>query len=151
MKKSIADFDSGNACYQSVHNLSSSRLLSENINIKIHRTVNRPFALYGCKTWCLTLRIKHRLRVSEHAVLRKMFVPKWDEVTVYWCWLHIEELHDLYSSQNIIRVTESRRIRWATHVARMAKRRGAYQILVMQLRERVHLQDPSIDTRINLK
>jgi hypothetical protein len=59
--------------------------------------------LYGCETWSLTLREEHRLRVFENRVLRRIFVPKRDEVTGEWRKLHNEELHILYFSQNIIR------------------------------------------------
>jgi len=59
--------------------------------------------------------------------LRRIFGPKRDEVTVDWRKLHNEELNDLYSSPNILRVINSRRMRWAGHVARM---RGVYRVLV---------------------
>jgi len=52
-------------------------------------------------------------------MLKKIFGPKRDEVTREWRKLHIEELHDLYCSPNIVRVIQSRRMRWARHVARM--------------------------------
>jgi hypothetical protein len=55
--------------------------------------------------------VKHRLRVFENRVLRRIFGPKWDEVTGEWRKLHNEELHDLYSSSSIIRVVKSRRMR----------------------------------------
>jgi hypothetical protein len=63
-------------------------------------------------------------------VLRRIFGPKRDEATGEWRRLHNEELHDLYSSPNIIRVIKSRRMRWARHVARMREKRGVYRILV---------------------
>jgi hypothetical protein len=72
--------------------------------------------LYGCGTWSLTLRQKHRLRVLENRVLRRIFGPKRDEVTVGWRRLHNEELHRLYSSPSLIKIIESRRTRWAGHV-----------------------------------
>ena len=53
-----------------------------------------------------------------------------DEVTGDWKKLHNEELNDLYSSPNIIRVAKSRRMRRAGHVARMGKRRGVYRVLL---------------------
>ena len=58
----------------------------------------------------------------ENRVLRRIFGPNVEEVTVEWRKLHNEELNDLYSSTNIIRVTKSRRMRWAEHVARMEER-----------------------------
>ena len=63
-------------------------------------------------------------------VLRRIFVPMTDEVTGEWRRLHNEELIDLYSSPNIVRVLKSRRIRWAGHVARMGEERWAYRFLV---------------------
>jgi hypothetical protein len=62
-------------------------------------------------------------------VLRRIFVPKSDEVRKEWRRLHNEELYALYSP-NITRVIQSRRMKWTGHVARMGKRRGAYRILV---------------------
>jgi hypothetical protein len=84
--------------------------------------------LYGCETWCLTLREEYRLRVFENRVLRRIFGPKRDVVTGDWRKLHKEELHNLYSSPN--RMIKSRRMRWAGHVARMGEKRNAYRILV---------------------
>jgi hypothetical protein len=51
-------------------------------------------------------------------------------VTGEWRKLHNKELHDLYSSSNIIRIIKSRRMRWAGHVARMGEKRNAYRLLV---------------------
>jgi hypothetical protein len=63
-------------------------------------------------------------------MLRKIFVPKRDEMTGEWRKLHNEELRDLYSSPSIIRIVKSRRMRWAGHVARMGEKRNAYRLLV---------------------
>jgi hypothetical protein len=68
--------NSGNACYYSVQNLLSSRLISKKLKAEIYKTVIFPFVLYGCKTWSLTLREEYRLRVFENRVLRKIFGPK---------------------------------------------------------------------------
>jgi hypothetical protein len=92
-----------NASYHSVQNLLSSKLLSKNLKIKIYRTIILPVVLYGCETWSLTLREECRLRV-----LRRVFGPKRDEVTREWRKLHNEELNDLYSLSNIVRVVKSR-------------------------------------------
>jgi hypothetical protein len=67
--------------------------------------------LYGCETWSLTLREEHRLRVFENRMLRRIFGPMRDEVTGDWRKLHNEELHNLYSSPNIIRMIKSKRLR----------------------------------------
>jgi len=64
------------------------------------------------------------LGVFENRVLRRIFGPKKDEVTRAWRKLHNEELNDLYSTPNIVRVIKSRRMRWAGHVARMGEMRG---------------------------
>jgi hypothetical protein len=77
--------------------------------------------------WSLTLREEQRLRVFENRVLRRIFVPKRDEATGEWRRLHNEELNDLYSSPNILRVIKSRRMGWAGHVARTGEKRGAYR------------------------
>jgi hypothetical protein len=86
--------------------------------------------LYGWETWSLTLREKHRLRVFENRVLRRIFAPKRDEVTGGCRKLHNEEPYNLYSSPSIIRMDKSRRMRFAWHVARMGEKRNAYRILV---------------------
>ena len=103
----------GNACYHSVQNLLSSSLLSKNLKIKIYnRTIILPVVLYGCETWSLTLREERKLRVFENMVLRRIFVPRRDEVTGEWRRLHNEELNDLYSSPNTVLVIKSKRMRW---------------------------------------
>ena len=86
--------------------------------------------MYECETWSLTLREELRLRVFKNRVLRRIFRPKGDEVTGEWRKLHEEELNDLFSSPNNVRVIKSRRMRWAGHVARMGERRGVYRVLV---------------------
>jgi hypothetical protein len=63
-------------------------------------------------------------------VLRRIFGPKRDKVTGEWRKLHNEELNDLYSIPNTVRVVKSRRMRWAGHVARMREDRGVYRVLV---------------------
>jgi hypothetical protein len=68
--------------------------------------------------------------VFENGVLRRIFVPKSYEVTGEWGKLHNEELSDLLSSPNIIRIITSRRMRWAGHVARMVENRNAYRLLM---------------------
>ena len=66
----------------------------------------------------------------EKRVLRRVFGPKRDEVTGEWRKLHNEELSDLYSLPNIVRVVKSRRMRWTGHVAHMGQGRGLYRVPV---------------------
>jgi hypothetical protein len=68
--------------------------------------------------------------VFENRVLRRIFGPKRDGVTGGWRKLHNEELHNLYSSLNIIGIIKSRRMKWAGHVARMGEKRNVYKLLV---------------------
>jgi len=82
---------SGNACYHSVQNLLSSRLLSKNLKIKIYRTIVLPVVFYGCEAWSLKLREERKLRMFENMVLRRLFGPRRDEVTGEWRRLHNEE------------------------------------------------------------
>ena len=66
----------------------------------------------------------------ENRVLRRVFGPKRDEVTGEWIKLHNEELMDIYSLPNIVRLVKSRRMRWAGYVARMGEGRGVHSVLV---------------------
>jgi hypothetical protein len=122
--------NSRNACYHSVQSVLSSRLLCRNLNVKIYKTIILPVALYGCETWSLALREEHRLGVFENWMLGRIFGSKSDEVTGEWRKLHNGELHNLYSSPDIIRQIRSRRMRWAGHVARMGERKNLYRVLV---------------------
>jgi hypothetical protein len=74
----------------------------------IRVTIILPVVLYGCETWSLTLREERRLRVFENRVLRRVFGPKRDEVTGERRKIRNEELNDLYSLPNIVRVVKSR-------------------------------------------
>jgi hypothetical protein len=92
--------------------------------------------LYGWETGWLTVR-----------VLGRIFGPKRDEVTGEWSRLHSEEFNDLYSSRNIVRVTKSRRMRWAGHVARMGRREAYTGFWCGDLREKDQLEDLGVDGR----
>jgi hypothetical protein len=108
----------------------SSRLLSKNVKVRIYKTIILPMVVYVCETWSLPVREEHKLRVFENRVLRRIFGPKRDGVTGGWRKLHNQELHNLYSSPNIIRIIKSRRMSWAGHVARMGEKRNVYRLLV---------------------
>jgi hypothetical protein len=93
--------NSRNACYHSVQNLLSSRLISKNLKNRINKTVILPVVLYGCEAWSLTLGEDHRLKIFENRVLREIFGPEREE-DGSWRKLHNDELHSLYSSRNIL-------------------------------------------------
>jgi hypothetical protein len=88
-----------------------------------------PIVLNGCETSSVTLREVHTLKVFEKTMLRTIFGPKRDEVIGGWRKLDNEELHNLYSSPNIIRITKSW-MRWRGHVARIEAKRSAYRVLL---------------------
>jgi hypothetical protein len=89
--------------------------------------------------------------VFENRVLRRIFGPKRNEARGEWRRLHNEELTDLYSSRNIIRVIKSRRIRWVGHVACMGENKGAYRILVGRPEGRRPLGRPRRRREDNIK
>jgi hypothetical protein len=88
---------------------------------------------------------------GANRVLGGIFGPKRDEITGELRRLHNEELNDLYSPPNIIRVIKSRRMRWVGHVARMAKGEVHTGSLLGKLMERDHLEDPGVDGSIILR
>jgi hypothetical protein len=110
-------------------------LLSNNLKIKIYRTIILPAALYGCETWSLILREERRLRVFGNRVLKGVFGPKRDEVTRERRKLHNEVLNDLYYSPNIVLLV------WETGEVCTRFRWG-------NLRERDRLEGPDVDGRI---
>jgi hypothetical protein len=93
-------------------------------------------------TWSLTLREEHSLKAFENRVLRRIFGPKRDEGTGEWRKLHNGELHNLYSSPDIIKQIKSRRMRWAGHVARMGEGRNVYRVLMGKPEGRRPLERP---------
>ena len=97
----------------------------------------------------VTLRKENRLRVFEYGVLRQINGPKTDEVTWAWRRLHIEELHDLQSSPDIIQVIKSRRTRWAVHVTRMGKVRAVFWCV--NLIEKGHLEHRGLYGKVTLQ
>jgi len=91
------------------------------------------------------LREERKLRVFENVVLRRIFRSRRDEVTGEWRRLRNEELNDLSSSRNIVRVIKSRRMRWAGHVVRMDVERGVYRVLVGKPERKNHWGDLGVD------
>jgi hypothetical protein len=86
--------------------------------------------------------------VFENRVLRRIFGPKRDKVTGEWRKLHNEELHNLYSSPDIIRQIKSRRMRWAGHVAHMGEERKCTRIWWEGPKERDHSEDQGVVGRM---
>jgi hypothetical protein len=123
----------------------------KNLKIKIYKTVILLVVLCGCGTWSLTLGEKHRLRVFEDRVLRKIFGPKREAERLWRKFHHNDELHNLYSSQNIVRVFKSRKMRWAKHVARMGEGKGVYKVLVGGPKVRAHWEDLDVGGWVTLR
>jgi hypothetical protein len=94
---------------------------------------------------------ERRLKICENKVLRRIFGPKRDEVTGEWRKLHNEELNNLYSLLNIVRVVKSRRTRWARRVARMGEGRGVHRFLVGNPEEKGPLGRPRPRLEDNIK
>jgi hypothetical protein len=86
--------------------------------------------LYGCETWSLILREEHRLRAFENRLLRRMFRPKSDEMMGPWRKLHNEDLHDLYSSPNIVRNDEVKENEVGMACSRHGHKRNTYTTFV---------------------
>jgi hypothetical protein len=118
----------------------------------MYRTIILPLVLYRCGTWSLILREKRRLRVFENRVLRRIFGPKRDEVIGEWRKIHIEELNNLYSSPNIVRVIKIEK-------NEMGEACNAYGGEEMRMQgfggetsgKRDHLGDPGVHGRIILR
>jgi hypothetical protein len=91
------------------------------------------------------------MRVFEHRVLRRIFGPTRAEVTGEWRKLHNRELHNLYSSPDIIRQIKSRRMRWARHVARMGEEETCRGFWWESTKEKVHLEDKGLDGMMGSK
>jgi hypothetical protein len=86
--------------------------MSKNVKTKIYKNIICSVVFNGCTTWSLTLREEHGLKVFEKKVLRRIFGPKRDEIIGGWRKLHNEEIRNLYSSLNKIRMINTRRMKW---------------------------------------
>ena len=94
---------------------------------------------------------KHRLKVFENRVLRRIFGAKRDGVTGKWGKLHNDELNDLYCSPNIVRVIKLRRMRWAGHVACKEVEERLYRVLVGKRKGKRPLGRPRCRWEDNIK
>jgi hypothetical protein len=117
-------------------------LLSGDVKVEIYRTIILPVVLCGCETWSVTLGEEHRPRVFGNRVLRGMFGPTRDEATEDCRKLQNGELHNLYSSVDIIRQIKSRKMRWAGHVPRMTEGRNLHKVLVGNPKGKRSLEKP---------
>jgi hypothetical protein len=123
------------------------------IKIKIQSlNIILPVVLYGFEASSLKGREERRLRVLESRVLKKVFGPKWEELTGGWRTLYNEELLDSYSSQNIIKLIKQTKVRWLRHVTRMGKKNNASTLLVGQTegRKQIARERPEWEIIFNL-
>jgi hypothetical protein len=95
--------------------------------------------------------IKNITSLFENRVLRRIFGPKWDELTGKCRKLRNEELKNLYSSPNVVRVIKSRRIRWEGHIVGMGEKRAVYRVLVKKPEGRRPLGRPRRRWEDNIK
>jgi hypothetical protein len=126
-------------------------MLSKNIKIRIFTIIILPVVLYGCETGYLTVRVEHKMRVIESIILRRIFGPKGDKVTGGWTKLHNEDLHNLYSSPNIIRIIKTRRMKWAGHMVRIGTERNVYGLFVRKPEGKRPLEKPRCRWIDNIK
>ena len=117
----------------------------------MYRYINFPVVLYVCETWSLIWRGEHKLRVFENRVLRRIFGLRRDKVTGEWRKLHTEELNDLYSSPNVVRLMKSKRMGRGRHVAHIGESRGLYRVLVGKPEGRSLLRRPRRRWEYNIK
>jgi hypothetical protein len=103
--------------------------MTKNLKSREYRTIILSVVLYGCETWPVTLREKHRLKVFENRMLG-IFGSKKHEVTEGRRKLHNEELHNLRSSPRIFRMIKPSSMRWEWHVPCIIKKGNARGILV---------------------
>jgi len=127
------------------------QLAIKKLKIKIYRTIILSVVLHGCETWSLTLREERRLRVFENRALRTVFVSDRDEIKWEWRILHNEELSDVYTLPNIVRVVNSGRMRWAGHVARIGEGRGVQNVMKGKPEENSPLGRPRRRREDNIK
>jgi hypothetical protein len=130
--------NSGSACFHSVQNLLSSRLLSKNVRTKILKPIIFAVVLHGRETWSLTLREERRLGVFEKRVLRRIFLPIRDEIISGWRKLHNEELHNSFSSPNIMIMMKTKKIIRIGRVGLKKENWKAYMFMVKKQKERNH-------------
>jgi hypothetical protein len=126
----------------------TSRLLHKNVKIKI-------YIFTCCFVWegILISRVKGRTQIEdvwEHGA-SGVFGPKKDEVMGGWRKLHNEELHNLYSSPDIIAMIKSRRMRWAGYIVPMVEVRNAYKVSVGNLGGNRPFRRPSRNLEDNIK
>jgi hypothetical protein len=89
--------------------------------------------------------------VFENRVLRRIFGGKRNKMVGGWRELHNEELHNLCSSLNIIKMIKSRKMRWARHVERLGAKRNAYRILAGKPERKKPLGRPGCRWVVNIK
>ncbi|KAL4123306.1 hypothetical protein QTP88_015504 [Uroleucon formosanum] len=113
-----ARIQAGNRCYYGLTKILSSRTISRRMKERLYTSLIRPVVLYGSETWPIRKMDEHKFMVFERKVLRKIYGPVKDEITVEWRRRKNIELEILYGNADIVEVIRSRRLRWAGHAWR---------------------------------
>lgn len=125
-----ARIQAGSRCLHSIHNILTSRSISQALKLRLYKTLILLVILYGCQCWSTRKQELNKLTIFERRCLRKIFGPVKDNITGEWRRRHNIELEQLCSEPNIVGLMRCRRLELAGHVIRMSE-------------ERCHGDDPS--------
>ena len=117
----------GNKAYYANSKLIKSKLLNENTEMKIYKTMIRPVVTYTSETWTLTAKDENNLRIFERQILRKIFDPV--NIDNVWRIQNNMEIDNLIEGADIVRFIKAQRIKWLGHIQRMDQARPTRKLL----------------------
>lgn len=119
---------SGSRAMSSLKGVMLSKMVSRRVKVRVYKTVIRPTVLYGAETWVVNKKIENKLLIWERKILRRIFGGQKDE-SGQWKRRTNENIYEMYSDPNIVKIAKARRIRWLGHVHRMSKERIPNKLL----------------------